>query len=476
MTKAYPYPEIVTGEDWTIYGTNDINDVPHTDNVNRKMVVPLDRHCDACGINHSRMVRRHQLGRAKWSPKTLGKFGPDTRQEAVEILERIRIDYMLGKYNRGIIDPYECVELTDAKVLRVLHQGSIGEMIACFLNLVTYADSNRNNSKWYYDANSTTGRTKWYLSVLKECSESMHYTDTRRIEYEFVYYQVRNFLRDLINNTRSENPTFAAVKRLAKRLTILLDMDERPDKSQVFAPKITKTTSEGESTPESSNGSSSMNTAKDLENRMKRELMNEMRYHSTSSMGEWGEMRIHEPPLSVNLQARLKNGREYRPQDYGYNPKYINRYCIDKKIFKQRQRVKGGTILIDASGSMSFRGKDILDIMMILPAVNIAMYNGSGNYGDLRIIAKNGLRVSDDYLSSYTGRGNVIDGPALRWLAEQPPRRIWVSDMQVFGKGDKSNGYNLLKDCIDTCRKAQIINLQNVEEVKEHALKLSVLN
>jgi hypothetical protein len=114
--------------------------------------------------------------------------------------------------------------------------------------------------------------------------------------------------------------------------------------------------------------------------------------------------------------------------------------------------------------------------MMILPAVNIAMYNGSGNYGDLRIIAKNGLRVSDEYLNIHSGRGNVIDGPALRWLAEQPARRIWVSDMKVFGKNDSSIGYNLLKDCIDTCRKAQIINLKNVEEVKEHALKLSVLN
>jgi hypothetical protein len=96
-------------------------------------------------------------------------------------------------------------------------------------------------------------------------------------------------------------------------------------------------------------------------------------------------MTIHEPPLTVNLQARLKGSRAYRPMDYGYNPKYINRYCIDKKIFKQKQNVKGGTILIDASGSMRFNGDDILEIMNILPAVNIAMYNGSTSNGDLRI-------------------------------------------------------------------------------------------
>jgi hypothetical protein len=477
MTKAYPYPEIVTGEDWTVYGTSEFNSVPRTDNVNNKMVVPLDRECEACGVNHSRMVRRHQLGRAKWSPKTLGKFGPDVRQEAVEILERMRIDWLLGYASRGITDPYVCQEFTDMQVLNTIYKGSIAELITCFLNLVTWID--KPYARVYYSTEKhLTGRAQWYLSVLNNCADDMRFTEARRMEYAFVYNQVYKFMRKLIDDRRGNLPTFAAVKRQAKLLSILLEMDERPDEQYVFKPMPKKGEGDGKGYDESKqkSGSSSIGSAKDLEKRMKRELMHDMQYYTSSSMGQWGEMRTHEPPLTVNLQARLKNGREYRPQDYGYNPKYINRYCIDKKIFKQRQRVKGGTILIDASGSMRFSGKDILDIMMILPAVNIAMYNGSGNYGDLRIIAKNGLRVSDEYLNIHSGRGNVIDGPALRWLAEQPARRIWVSDMKVFGKNDSSIGYNLLKDCIDICRKAQIINLKDVEEVKEHALKLSVLN
>jgi len=478
MTKAYPYPEIVTGEDWTVYGTSEFNSTPRTDNVNNKMVVPLDRECESCGVNHSRMVRRHQLGRAKWSPKTLGKFGPDVRQEAVEILERMRIDWLLGYAGRGITDPYVCQEFTDMQVLKVIYEGSIAELITCFLNLVTWID-HKHPRAYYSTSANLTGRAQWYLSVLNNCADDMRFTEARRMEYQFVYHQVYKFMRKLIDDRRANLPTFAAVKRQAKLLSILLEMDERPDKQYVFKPMPKKGEGSGESSDESEQQQSSgygNGSAKDLEKRMKRELMKDMSYYTSSSMGQWGEMRIHEPPLSVNLQARLKNGRDYRPQDYGYNPKYINRYCIDKKIFKQRQRVKGGTILIDASGSMSFSGKDILDIMMILPAVNIAMYNGSGNWGDLRIIAKNGLRVDDDYLSIHSGRGNVIDGPALRWLAEQPARRIWVSDMKVFGRNDSSVGYNLLKDCIDTCTKAQIINLKNIEEVKEHALKLSVLN
>jgi uncharacterized protein YlzI (FlbEa/FlbD family) len=186
-------------------------------------------------------------------------------------------------------------------------------------------------------------------------------------------------------------------------------------------------------------------------------------------------MFTHQPPLTVNLQSRLKNGRSYRPADFGYNPKYINRYCIDKKIFKQKVTALGGTILIDASGSMSFDGQDILEVMQQLPAVTIAMYNGKSNTGDLRIIAKNGKRVTEKYLDEHSGYGNVVDGPALEWLGKQPPRRLWVSDMAVFGGRGDTSGFNLMADVNKLVRRYNIINLKNIEEVKEHALKLNVV-
>jgi len=199
-------------------------------------------------------------------------------------------------------------------------------------------------------------------------------------------------------------------------------------------------------------------------------------YHTSQGTGMWGDMEIHKPPLTVNLQSRLKGARNYRASDFGYNPKYINRYCIDKKIFKQKQNVLGGTILIDASGSMRFDGEDILEIMTLLPAVTIAMYNGRSYDGDLRIIAKGGMRVDQKYLDKYAGGGNVVDGPALEWLATMPPRRIWVSDMHVFGRsGSHSSGANLIRDCLNICTKHKIINLQDINEVKEHAIKLNMV-
>ena len=111
--------------------------------------------------------------------------------------------------------------------------------------------------------------------------------------------------------------------------------------------------------------------------------------------------------------------------------------------------------------------------MKMLPAVNIAMYNGSYKTGDLRIIARNGKRVTDTYLDMHSGGGNVVDGPALEWLSTMPARRIWVSDMYVFGAHGDTSGFNLLKECYDLCTKNKIINLKDIDEVKEYALKLN---
>ena len=93
--KAYPYPQIVTNEEWEVYETTDRDPSPRTDNLNRKMYVPLDRECNKCGVNHSKYIRRHELGHAKWSPKTIGKLRPGVRQDAIEVLEEVRINYLL---------------------------------------------------------------------------------------------------------------------------------------------------------------------------------------------------------------------------------------------------------------------------------------------------------------------------------------------------------------------------------------------
>ena len=43
--KAYPFPQIVTGDKWDVFETTDSNPDADTDNLNKKMYVPMDRHC-----------------------------------------------------------------------------------------------------------------------------------------------------------------------------------------------------------------------------------------------------------------------------------------------------------------------------------------------------------------------------------------------------------------------------------------------
>tara|TARA_A100001035_G_scaffold140945_1_gene110721 strand:+ start:3011 stop:4423 length:1413 start_codon:yes stop_codon:yes gene_type:complete len=464
--KAYPYPQIVTGDSWDVYETTDINPEPDTDNLNKKMYVPLDRHCALCGVNHSRMIRRKQLGYAKWSPATRGKLKPGTRKEAVDVLESVRVNYLLSRADKPINEPTMCMDI---------HRGYIANMIKNMpiANLLLYGIDNftMQRGQSLYNFSEGTDQVKQLFALLEQAQDDITLSPMRKAELNVATSLIQQFARAIMNNRAGQTPSYRKVQKQAAVLSKYLDMFMDPP--EPYTPPVPQPSSaEGEESEESDDGEID-GTVKSLEDRMRNELLNKMNYHSGSGIGYWGKMNIHTPPLTVNLQSKLKGSRQYRPMDYGYNPKYINRFCIDKKIFKQKLNVKGGTILIDASGSMNFNSDDILEIMKLLPAVNIAMYNGSHITGDLHIIAQNGKRVTDTYLYNHSGGGNVVDGPALEWLATMPARRIWVSDMYVFGATGDTSGFNLLKECYDICTKHKIINLKDIDEVKEYALKLN---
>jgi len=472
-SKAYPYPEIVTGEKWEVVGT--INNSPDgsTDNLNRQMTVPLDRECTECGINHSRMIRRHELGHAKWSPKTMGKLKPGVRAEAVHVLEEVRVNHLLYENKLALSEPSKCLDVIQQETMKLVYESGIAEIILMGLASkwkVPDIDTNRRYASYKYN-------DEWV--VMSACFNMIRNDDTvtdyRKQQIIYAERIIARFFQSITNHGYGQTISYRKVQKYAEPLSAILDMfRDAPTQDEVYKPKPKSHTAPGIDESEGNAEESNELGGGSLEQRTRDDLA-ELLYRSTQGEGRWGEMFTHQPPLSVNLQSRLKNGRSYRPADFGYNPKYINRYCIDKKIFKQKMTALGGTILIDASGSMSFNGEDILEVMQQLPAVTIAMYNGTGDTGDLRIIAKNGKRVTEKYLDNHSGYGNVVDGPALEWLGTQPARRIWVSDMHVFGAHGDTAGFNLMADVNKIVRKYNIINLKNIEEVKEHALKLNVV-
>ena len=186
-------------------------------------------------------------------------------------------------------------------------------------------------------------------------------------------------------------------------------------------------------------------------------------YREDDGYGSWGYMSIFEMPLSVPLPRRLKSRRN-RATDTGAIPRHWHRMPIDSRVFNRRSsRPAGGTVLLDQSGSMGLDISEVIELMGMFPAVTIATYAGSGDTGSLRIIARNGKRATDEDCYHPNG-GNIVDGPALEWLATQAAPRIWISDGYVTGAGECQHR-GLHDEVDDTCERARIQRVDNLSQL-----------
>ena len=127
--------------------------------------------------------------------------------------------------------------------------------------------------------------------------------------------------------------------------------------------------------------------------------------------------------------------RRNRAVDEGSTPRYMHRYMTDKRVFHRTKKIRGGSILVDDSGSMGLNPRELDAILDQAPVATVAVYAGGDGQdgGEIRVVAKDGKRARDRDLSIEHWGGNGIDGPALEWLAQQPYPRIWISDGYVTG-------------------------------------------
>ena len=122
-----PFPEIVTGEnDWEVF---EETERPRTDMTNKKMYVPLDDNCHKCGLQHGRMVRRHELGHVKWSPKSMGRLKQGVMEEAVHLLEEIRINHLLTWHDIPMSEPHKCINEVQMFTRQLVEKGSVSEIL-----------------------------------------------------------------------------------------------------------------------------------------------------------------------------------------------------------------------------------------------------------------------------------------------------------------------------------------------------------
>jgi hypothetical protein len=141
------------------------------------------------------------------------------------------------------------------------------------------------------------------------------------------------------------------------------------------------------------------------------------------------------------------------------------RLPIDGRVFRQYRAAKGGTVLVDISGSMNLTHQDIRQIVAAAPATTVGVYCGRGDSGQLTVVARKGRVVDSHTLAkARIGNGNIVDGPALQWLAKHPGPRLWISDGYVSGKQDRAS--------VDLGAEAQVIcNRADIRRIKQVATK-----
>jgi len=183
-----------------------------------------------------------------------------------------------------------------------------------------------------------------------------------------------------------------------------------------------------------------------------------------SSGAAAGEMTIAVAKL-VHASPTPRGGRRGRARaaSEGVLPRFPYRWPIDQAIFRRASRVRGGTVLIDTSGSMSLDAAGVDHILSASSgAALIAIYSGKEKVGELRIVARDGRRADARDLVPF-GRGNVVDEPALAWLAQQDGPRLWISDGGVTGVGDTPSAA-LQERCKSLVQRGRIRRVKNIEE------------
>lgn len=184
----------------------------------------------------------------------------------------------------------------------------------------------------------------------------------------------------------------------------------------------------------------------------------------------WGTMyHVKAPMAAMNRHARKLMKAWKRSFVGAFRYPWRALPSSDGEAFAVKKHIPGGTILLDCSGSMAIQPDQLRLILKHSPAAAVACYGsaaGSSNKsGVLVSVAEEGVVMKEDFhVSSLIGSGNVVDGPALRWLSTMPEPRIWISDGQVTGVGDGQMP-GMKEECEAISKKARIVRCGSISEL-----------
>lgn len=192
-------------------------------------------------------------------------------------------------------------------------------------------------------------------------------------------------------------------------------------------------------------------------------------WRSKNPDSRWAPMTIQRPPLvRPSNQAKVGRVRTWRRMDEGSVLIAPWRTLTDGFVFRSRLKAKGkgGSLLLDASGSMGLTYKMIEKFLEAAPLADIAMYWGTGGKGYLRILAGKGKMATKEQFQKEGGY-NEVDGPAMDWLISRPEPRIWVSDGGITGMGD---GALTIRDSEEFIRKIRDNHVVQIQRLPDAAI------
>lgn len=297
----------------------------------------------------------------------------------------------------------------------------------------------------------------------------------RKITTSSIRRRVNKLVRMLSNPFEAVRNSMRLTKMLTSEGTIQLDGEEYL--AQLEEMDSIAEDYDGITLPEGISEELAKQIIDDSEQQYERHFIN---YWSGDTSGMHGVAKIHKFTPTNTIHKAVREIAK-RNSDRGVVPKHMHRMTTDKKVFANKTTVAGGSMMIDCSGSMALYEEDIREIIDYLPASNIAGYVGyntkiDGYDGMIKIIAKDG-RIDTHAIRDLEEYGaNSVDLDGLKWLAQQPEPRIWVSDQQVVGVNESGTAINLSSAKRDEIarfmRRHNIIPIRVVEQVKKLSKQL----
>ena len=413
---VYPVPEAVderVSRRWQIRPTQPLN--PRVYLKHSLLLVPLDASAQ------SRMVRNHELGHIRWSPPKPDVAARRNKldMDVLQAVEDMRINTKLAGIGVDTSHGSVSQSVVKAFVDDILRRGVFRNIVLTMVAAIGQG------------ANEAIVRERF----------SGHPPADKAIE-------IADMARRIMWNKGS--PRFNDTIRTAKWLQALLESALPTAPTHLPKKLLPKTEQE------------------DLESTMRM-----LKGFGTGSRATrkvpWGRMRLETPSRPHKVEGFLGKGRT--ASEEGVLPRYAHRLLVDGRIFCRTRRRRGGSVLIDCSGSMALTSVDLKKILSHSPGAIVACYSGNYSDGALRVLSQGGRQVEEKWIGTPAGGSNVIDKPALEWLSKQSKPRIWVSDGQVTGIGDRQSASNSL-ECESLCRQRGIVRHDNVGQVVETLEKL----